>query len=163
MASIFTSSIVTEIILPFVLVFVIIFAILQKSKILGDGKAQTDALVALAIALITVAFEAPRTIIISLMPWLSVAIIVMLVFFILYGFAAGDLSSSPKWMKITFGVLAGLFVLILVIVVTGAGGIIKDWFSGENTMWGNVILFLVVAGVIAVAVATGDKDGKKKD
>src|SRR3989344_989954 len=48
------SSPFAQTILLFVLVFVVVFAVLQKSKILGDGKKQIDALVALAIALLFV-------------------------------------------------------------------------------------------------------------
>ena len=67
-------------ILPFLLVFVIIFAILQKSKILGAGKAQIDALVSLVIAIVLIVFPTPRDIIVNLVPWLAVGVVVILVF-----------------------------------------------------------------------------------
>ena len=99
----------TQMILPFLLVFVVIFAILQRSKILGDGKSQIDALVALAIALILIGVPAARNFIVNIMPWMVVGVAVILVFLILYGFVAGDLSKTEPWMKIVFGILAVLF------------------------------------------------------
>ena len=49
--TIFT-SVYSQTIFIFLLVFVVVFAILQKTKVLGDGKKQIDALVALAVALL---------------------------------------------------------------------------------------------------------------
>jgi hypothetical protein len=44
---IFISPFFMDYVLPFVLVFTLVFALLQKTKILGDGKKQIDSLVAL--------------------------------------------------------------------------------------------------------------------
>jgi len=72
----------------------------QKSKILGEGKHQIDAITSLVIALLLIGLPVPRNIIIELMPWVAVGVAVMLVFFILYGFAAGDISGGGEksWM-----------------------------------------------------------------
>jgi hypothetical protein len=101
--------------LPFLLVFVVVFAILQKSKILGEGKAQIDAIVALVIGLLLIGLPQPRNIIVGIMPWMAVGVAVILVFLILYGFVAGDLSQAKPWMKITFGILAGIFTIVIVL------------------------------------------------
>ncbi len=145
--------------LPFLLVFVMVFAILQKSKILGDGKAQIDAMVAFVIGLILIGVPQPRDIIVGIMPWLAVGIAVILVFLILYGFVAGDLSSAPDWMKITFGILAGLFTLAVVLYVSGLGGIILEWVSGSigSSALTNVLMIALVVGAMAVAILGGKK------
>jgi hypothetical protein len=44
--TIFQNFIIKDFILPFVFMFVLVFAILEKTKILGDGKKQLDAIVA---------------------------------------------------------------------------------------------------------------------
>jgi hypothetical protein len=157
----FEWPIFTELILPFVLVFVLVFAILQKSKVLGEGKAQVDALVALAIGLILVAVPPARDFIILIVPWLAVAVVVMLVFLILYGFVGGDLKEGPQWMKIVFGILAGVFVLFLVAWFSGFWDTIVNWFTGGTggNIVANIIMLLVIGGAIAVAVATGKKSG----
>lgn len=156
---IFDNPFFTEMLLPFLLVFVVVFAILQKSKILGDGKAQIDAIVALVVGLLLIGVPGPREIIVGIMPWMAVAIAVILVFLILYGFVAGDLSSAPKWMKITFGILAGLFTLAVVLYVSGLGDIILEWlsWSGNSDVWMSVLMIVLVLGAMAVAIASGTK------
>jgi len=101
------------------------FAILQKTKILGEGKAQIDALVSLALALILIVFPGPRDLIVSIVPWLAVALVVILVFLLLYGFVAGDKAQGEKWMKIVFGILIGVFVL----------GLVYNWWGFFSCCW----------------------------
>ena len=156
---IFDNPFFTEMLLPFLLVFVVVFAILQKSKILGEGKAQVDAIVALVIGLILIGVPGPRDIIVGLMPWMAVGVAVILVFLILYGFVAGDLSGAPKWMKITFGILAGLFTIAVVLYVSGLGSNIMDWISRDSSsdVWVNVLMIALIIGAMAVAIVSGRK------
>jgi len=107
---IFTNPIFSEMILPFLLVFVLVFAILQKSKILGEDKAQVDALISLVIGLILITVPFARDVVVNLMPWLAIGLAVMLVFMLLYGFVAGESASGQKWQKIVFGIIIGVFV-----------------------------------------------------
>jgi len=160
---IFNSPFFTEMLLPFLLVFVVVFAILQKSKILGDGKAQIDAIVALVIGLILIGVPGPRDIVVGLMPWMAVGVAVILVFLILYGFVAGDLTEAPRWMKIMFGVLSGIFVVAIVLYVSGLGNSFVSWASGtgENDLWTNILMIVLIVGAMLIAIFSGRK--KKKD
>ena len=159
--AIFSNPFFTEMLLPFLLVFVLVFAILQKSKILGEGKAQIDSLVAMVVGLLLIGVKQPREIIVGIMPWMAVGIAVILTFLILYGFVAGDLTKAPDWMKATFGILAGLFTLGVVVYVTGLHNIVAEWFTGGSTgQWSNVVMILLVIGAMVVAVFSGKK---KKD
>jgi len=159
MANIFANSFFTEMLLPFLLIFVVVFAILQKSKILGESKAQIDAMVALVVGLLLIGVPGPREIIVGIMPWMAVGIAVILVFMILYGFVAGDLSSAPEWMKVTFGILAGLFTLAVVLYISGLGKILLEWFSlsGSGDIWMNVLMIALVFGAMAFAIWGGKK------
>lgn len=164
---IFDNPFFTEMLLPFLLVFVVVFAILQKSKILGEGKAQIDAMVAMVVGLLLIGVPQPRDIIVGIMPWMAVGIAAILVFLILYGFVAGDLSGEnvKPWMKITFGVLAGVFTLIVVFKISGLGGIIFDWFSlseGGEVLTSILMIALVIAAM-AVAIFGGKKGNGKSD
>jgi len=99
-----------------------------------------------------------------LMPWMAVGVAVILVFLILYGLVAGDLSKAPNWMKVTFGTLAGLFTVGVVVYVTGFYKVVKGWFfGGANDYWANVIMIVLVVGAMVVAVVTGKKGKKDKD
>lgn len=144
-------SIFREVILPFVLVFVLLFALLQKSKLLGEGKAQIDALISLAVALILVITPVARDFIVAFMPWLAVAVSVILVFLLIYAFVGG--STSDKWVKVVFGILGGIFVIAVVIYAGGLWGGIKNFFTGESSnIWGNVIMVVIVLAVLFVAI-----------
>ena len=159
---IFDTPIFTELILPFLLVFVLIFAILQKTKILGEGKAQIDALISLAIGLILVGVPVARDFVVNLMPWLAVGASVILVFLILYGFVAGDLSTGPTWMKILFGSLAALFVIGVVLYISGLWSTILEWLSvlvDNPELWSSIIFLLVIIGAFVIAVVSGKAGG----
>jgi hypothetical protein len=161
---IFEHPFFAEMLLPFLLVFVLVFAILQKSKLLGDGKAQMDAIVGFVVGLILIGFPQPREILVGIMPWMAVGLAVLLVFFILYGFVAGDLSGSniAPWMKNVSAGLAGFFTLAVVLSISGLGQKILDSFLGEGTseFWMSGLLIVVVVAVVLVAMFGGKKDGK---
>ena len=155
---IFEHPFFTQMLLPFLLVFVVIFAILQKSKILGEGKPQIDALVSMVIGLILITFGYQTGVIVNLMGWLAVGVAVILVFLILYGFVAGDLSGNnvKPWMKIVFGILAGLFTIGIVVYVTGFWDVFIGWFNGsiDSEVWMSVLMIVLVIGAIIVAVTS---------
>lgn len=154
----------TTMLLPFLLVFVVVFAILEKSKILGDKKHQINAIVSLVIGLTLILFPGPRDIIVTILPWLAVGVAVLLVFFILYGFIQGDLSGGlPKPLKITLGILVGLFVIGIVSTVVGFNQVVSNWF---NTLGGEVFLnvfliILVIGGVIWAVASTKSSSDKE--
>jgi len=165
-ADILSSSLLREMILPFILVFVVAFAVLQKTKILGDGKKQIDAIVALVIGLLLVGFGNATGMIVNLIPFLSVSLIVMLVFMLLWGFAfhTGNFE-IPKKLRTAFGWIIGAAVIVAVLVVTPAWNLIKDLF-GEGTMSTlvtNVILIVIVVAVIAVVVMGGKEKEEEED
>ncbi|NPE27213.1 hypothetical protein HNV12_04395 [Methanococcoides sp. SA1] len=153
---IFDNPFFTEMLLPFLLVFVVVFAILQKSKILAN--AQVDAIVGLVVGLILIGVPGPRDIVVGIMPWLAVGVAVILVFLILYGFVAGDLSGSnvPEWLKNTFLGLAAVFTVGVVLFVSGLHEKIWDSFGGRGDIWMNVVMIALVLGAVLVAVKGGN-------
>jgi hypothetical protein len=157
---IFENVFFTEMLLPFVLVFVLVFAILQKTEILGKGKAQIDAIVGMVVGLILITFGYQTGVIVSLMGWLAVGISVIFVFLILYGLVAGDLSADkmPAGLRIGIGVLAGIFTLGAVLYVTGFGDKIWSSFGTSGDVWMNIVMIVVILGVVGVAVWGGKKE-----
>jgi len=158
--TILTSDFAVRIIYPFLLVFTLMYAVLQKSKILGEDKSQIDALAALSIALIVVAFSWSTDIIVNLMPFLAVSLVILLVFMILFGFVASESDGLklPKPVQYGIGVLIVIALVIAVLVATGQWDFIYynlfvD-YSG-NSWLSNIILLLVVAGAIAAIVLPG--------
>jgi len=154
----FTTGLFTQGILPFLLVFVLVFAILQRSKILGEGKAQIDALVALAIGLILVGVPQPRDIIVSLMPWLAVALVVVLIFMLIVGFVNSDKDKGiilPDWVKKSAPWLALIFVIILVLVISNGWQPIWNWLS-RDSIGGNVLIIVIIIVVLWLAMRKQD-------
>ena len=163
----FFSTLFSEEILPFLLVFVVIFAILEKTKVLGDGKKQIDAITAAIVGLILVLFPYPRDIIIKLMPLLAVVAIVMLIFMMLYSFAALDKDGKfemPKGLKTTFGILIGIVLVVALFAFTGYWDVILNLFnSGKNELVMNIIFAIVViVAVVAVITMNGKKSEKSE-
>jgi len=162
--TILQSEFVTQLILPFLLIFTIIFAILDRTKILGEGKKQINAIISFVIALIFVSFSYAVGIIVNLMPVLAVVVVVILIFMILYGFAAGGKEfSMPKGLKITFGILIGLVLIIALLYFTGYWDNVTDYWdefvSGGNNVLTNIIFIAIIIGAIAVVLSTGKKEG----
>ena len=151
---IFLHPFVVEVILPFLLVFVLVFALLQKSSILGKDKRQIDAIIALVIGLIVVVYANAVNIILVLMPFLAVTAVIILVFLILFSmvYAEGEFKLHMG-VKIGFGVVIGLALLIAVLLITGAWDYLYDliFFSGSQSSWVSNIIFAVII-VIAFAV-----------
>lgn len=160
--SLFTNPIFTEGILPFLLVFVLIFAILQRSKILGEGQKQIDSLVSLTIALILIGFETPRTYIVQLLPWLAVALVVLLIFMLVYGMVGETTEKGlklPVWVRNAVLWLAIIFVVVIVFKITDTWDTFYNWVSSSSVI-GNILMIVVVVVVLWIALRDPDKESK---
>jgi len=157
---IFISPLFLDYILPFVLVFTLIFAILQKTQILGEGKKQIDAIMGLVIGLILIAFPFSRNIIVQLMPFLAVIVVVLLVFMLIYGMVFGKWDISHVSIKIIFGIVLAIGILIIVLIIAGWWTPIYTRLFSKTTganIWINVLIILVLVGAV-VAVLKGKKE-----
>ncbi len=155
----------TDIILPFLLIFVLIFAILQKSKLLGEGKMQIDAIISFVIASIFVTFTNAVNIVTQMTIFLTIALVLLFVFMLIYGFAYGDTKGNPlegqKWVKPTIGILAFIAVVVGFVVASGWWDSVWNFFSGTDM--GANVLFIVVIVAAIIAVIVGSGKGEKKD
>ncbi len=164
--TILSSPIFSEAILPFILIFTVVFAILQKSKILGDGKKQIDALVALVVGLITITFANAVGIISYLIPFLAVSVVMILIFLILVAMVSTgekgfELHKGFKW---TIMILAFIAVVIAGLIVTGAWDYLAYQFSGpDGASWFTNAVFIVIIVGAALLVFFGDKKTEGKD
>ena len=89
--------------LPFLLIFFIVFAILEKTKVLGEGKTQLNALTAFVLGLVFVGAVFPKEVVNNMVLFLTVAMVVVFVTLLLWGFATGgelkESFVSAGWMK----------------------------------------------------------------
>jgi len=148
-------------------VFTVIFAILQKSKILGDGKKQIDALVGLVVGLIVISFAQAVDIITQLVPFLAVSVVVILVLMIMIGafHKEGDFDKAfPRPLRIVLTLVSIISLVAVMLYITGAWTYIVDIIfissGGPSNVAANVVFIAVVIGAI-VAVIYGSGGGKK--
>jgi|SRR3989344_2366296 len=157
--TIFSSPLSFQVILPSLLVFTLIFAVLAKSEVLGKGKNQINALVALVMALIVVSFGYAVYIINNLVPFLAVGLVIILVFMILTGavFEQGQfkLHSGIKW---AFIAIIAIAVLIAALYFTGAWDYLYGLFNGGGSNILMNFIFIVLIVVVVIVVLVGGKD-----
>lgn len=157
--TIFQHELLTKFIYPFCLIFFIIFAILEKTKILGDDKKQLNAFLAGIIGLIFLSVVEPRLIVENMILFLTVAIVIVFVVLLLWGFVSGgevkENFLSNKGVKWTVGIVV---VISVIVAVFWAMGLTSDTFdflfkqSWSNSFWTNFIFVAVVAAALAVVL-----------
>lgn len=147
---------VMDILLPFLLIFTIIFAVLQKTRILGEGKKQFNVVIALVVALSVViphvtdsyptGFDVVE-IINMMLPQIALIAVVLIMILILVGvFAPG----YATWIAVV-----GAIVVILLFIGTTEYIYGLDWlydFLGEEII--SLALILLVFGLIIWFVTT---------
>ncbi len=168
MATILSSPIFVETIFPFLLVFTIVYALLQKTQVLGQGKRQIDAIVALVVGLLVVSFGYATNIITSLVPVLAVSAVVILIFMILAGmtFKQGSFE-LPNGIKVTIGILAAIVVIVALMVASGVWNYFWSYVSAgdSSVLITNVVFILIIVGALAAAIFSSPKaepEGKPK-
>ncbi len=169
MTTILQSDLAVKFIYPFLLIFFIAFAILEKTLVLGENKKQLNALVAGVIALIFVSAVTPKLIVGDLILYLSIALVLIFVVLLLWGFASGgemktgDLLGKP-WLKslVGFVIVVGAFVVMSVSAGVDFGFLDKLFHSSwSGTFWTNVLFLVLIVIAIAVAIKSSAGGGSK--
>ena len=142
--------------------FFIVFAILDRSNLLGKDKKQLNALVALVVGLIFVAAIFPKMVVGNMVLFLSIAIVVMFVGLLLWGFVSGKSGEASsllgtktlKWM----GALIIIAVICAVLWATNSGAWLEkifDWLvysDWSGRVWTNVLIIVLVVGAVAIVI-----------
>lgn len=142
--------------------FFVVFAILEKTKVLSSENKQLNALVSFVIALIFVGAVYPKLVVANLILFLTVAIIVIFIILLLWGFLSGGEAKVSGGMKKVGIAVVIIAVILAVLWATGLGfSILDELFiqSWSVTFWTNVLFVVVLAGAIALVLLSG-KNGK---
>ena len=156
----------TKFALPFLLIFFIVFGILEKLKFFGAEKKRLNALIAFVVGLIFIAAVSPTLVVSNLILFLTVALVVMFVGLLLWGFIAGEeglkFENAPKGLKYFVGIVIVVVVVLALIWAVGLSGTfftnIFDFLfrSGwSKDFWTNFAFIAVV--IVAFALALGKK------
>jgi hypothetical protein len=152
-------------ILPFTLVFTLVFAVLQKTKLLGDDSQKVNLIIGIVTGALLISFPFPRDIVVKLMPFLAVALTILFVFMLFYGFVVNkkDGDILGKYLKIAFGIIFGIALVTVLLIISGYWDYVFNWtFGGQGgtKVWLNAIMVVVIAGAI-IAVVRGEGKGNK--
>ncbi|MBI2043500.1 hypothetical protein HYT25_03875 [Candidatus Pacearchaeota archaeon] len=157
--------IVAKFILPFLLVFFILFAILEKTKVLGE-RHQLNAFVSFIVGLIFVGAIFPKEVVGNLILFLTVAMIVVFVTLLLWGFISGGDAKLEGWVKKLSGIVLIAAVIIAIFWAVGLrveflNNLVDFLFysSWSGTFWTNVLFIGAIAIAIAVVLKTKGSSG----
>jgi len=160
----------TRFALPFLLIFFIVFGILEKTKLFGPDKKQLNALIAFVIGLILIGATSPTLTISNLILFLTVAIVVLFVALLLWGFVAGEkglkFEEAPKALKWFIGIVIIVAVIIALLWALGTEVTVFETVSDflfksgwSKNFWTN-LSFVVVIIIALVLVLRKTKEGK---
>lgn len=155
------TSLFQDLILPFILIFVLIFAILQKTKLLGEGVQQINAVISFVIAAIFVAFSTQVSWLRDFTVFLAIALFILFVFLLIYGFTYADKNgfTLSNELKILIATLAFIAVAVAALIITDTWDKVYTFFTSSST--GSTIIFiLLIAGAIIAVLFGGKKDKK---
>jgi hypothetical protein len=164
--TIFQHPIFSKFILPFLLIVTLVYAILEKTKILGDGKHQLNAIVGFVIGLTFAGVTYYTDVVNNMIIFLSVALVVLFVILLIWGFVWGEKEAGKgfvlaDWMKWILAIVGGIAFIFAVFWATGLNQKILNSLFGQswsNTFWTN---FLFVAVIVIVLVLLLKKQGDK--
>lgn len=153
------SWVVSKFILPLFLIWFLIFAILEKTKIFGEGKHQLNTMIALVIGLIFVSAVFPKEVVGNLILFLSVAIVVVFIGLLLWGFTMGGEAKVEGNVKRLAAV--GIVIAVTIAVFWAVGLRVEFlnqlidflfYSSWSSTFWTNALFIAVIATALALAI-----------
>ncbi len=149
----------TQVILPFVLVFTLIFALLEKSKILGEGKRQINSIISLVMGLILVGVPLAANIIRQVVPVIAVFSVIILLFMLILGFVGATKDGSVyKPLQVAIGIIGAVVLIIAILWSAGWLSTLFTWAKepASGVIWQSVIFLIIIISVIAVALRSGE-------
>jgi hypothetical protein len=137
----------TKFAFPFLLIFFILFGILEKTKLFGDDKKQLNAGISFVVGLIFVAAVFPKLVVGNLILFLTIAIVVVFIALLLWGFLIGEPPKLEKGLKWVIGIVVVIAVGIALLWAMGIEGGASDLLFQQDwsgTFWTNAAFVAVI-------------------
>ena len=142
-------------ILPFLLIFSVVFGILMKVKVFGDQNKGLNAVIAIAVGLLSLQFNFVPVFFSEIFPRLGIGLSVILALFVLVGlFLPAQSHSGMNWWLLAVGVIVFVVVISKTFGFLGYGTSIP-YFIQDNLS--TILLAIIVLVTIFVAVGTQPK------
>lgn len=162
---------VSDVLLPFILIFTIVFAVMQKTKMLGDGKKNYNVVVALVMALAViiphVLGKYPRNadivdIMNTALPNVSIILVAILMVLIIMGIFGAKIELAGKTMGGWFAIIAIIIILIIFGNAAGWTFLQFDWIRRMDQDLKNLVIIILVFGVIIAFITNEGPTDKKR-
>ena len=146
-------------IIPFLLIFALVFGILQKVNLFKNNKA-INAIIALAVGLMSLQFGFVSTFFAEIFPRLGVGLVIVLVILIIVGLF---IDPGKSGINVALFVIAAIIVIVVVVQSAGALGWVPGAFWQQNlgNIIGAVLILGIIIGVVAAIVNAGKPKGNK--
>ena len=104
----------------------------------------------------------------NLILFLSVALIMMFVILLLWGFVSGgemksEIFGNSKWLKWVIGIviILGVFVVVSISAGVNFGGVLGFLFNSNwsESLWSNILFIALIAIALAVAIKSSASGG----
>jgi predicted membrane channel-forming protein YqfA (hemolysin III family) len=143
-------------VLPFLLIFAVVFGILSRIKIFGEDNRAVNAIIALAVGLLSLQFSFVPSFFSQVFPTLGVGLSVLLVAIILMGvFINWEDKGEDKGWKTAFIIIGAVIALIVVLAAFSSDLWWNSWWWQEYS--GAIILGIIIVAVIGVAIGVGNR------
>ncbi|KYK25971.1 hypothetical protein AYK26_01685 [Euryarchaeota archaeon SM23-78] len=169
MLSILIRPAVVEFLLPFLFVFVIVYAVLQKTKILGEGKKQFNVVLALLMGL---AFVLPHftgwyhtwdpvVVLLDALPQVSVIVVAIIMVLLIIGVFGNEIDIAGT--SLSFWVIILAIVSVVLIFGSAIGWFMLPWWLGflSNPELQALIVMILVFGIIIWFITKEEKKGEE--
>jgi len=141
-------------VLPFLLVFALIYGILSNMRILGENKG-VHVILAIAIGLLSLYNDYLPNFLLNMAPSLAIGLSILLAAIILFGIFMGA-DAKLDWIKyVLFGVAALVFIIAMYSSLNDSNTFSGSWQWQQYAP--AVIVLLIIAGLIAIVVNSGNK------
>jgi len=163
-----------DVVLPFLLVFTLVFAVLEKTRILGkddkgNPKANLDAMISFAMALI---FLAATKLVQALNIALPYVVIMLVIFICIILLVAAFYKDEEFDFFKNYGKMRGPILAVVIIGVVAAFTFAMGWSTGiiswvtanwNSTVFASIffgILVIVLIAIIVKSPSSGESPGK---
>lgn len=140
-------------ILPFLLVFAVIYGILSSTKILGEDQKMVNAIIALALGLLSLVGDYVPRFFQALAPNLGIALSVLLAAMILLGLFMGG-GFGIGWVKY---ILLGIGAIAIIAVIVSSFSGYPTYATNLWDQYGPGLITLLILVVIIILIVRGGK------
>jgi hypothetical protein len=162
---------ISDVLLPFIIIFTIVFAVMQKTKLLGEGRKNYNVIIALAMALGVIIphvlgrYPSRESDIVLIMnqalPQVSIILVAILMMLIIMGVFGANIRLAGTTMGGWFTLIA--IIAIVIIFGNAAGWFYTPWFYWltVNSDLRNLVVIILVFGIIIAFITKEDSESKK--